>query len=123
MAGSTITLEINGVDVSEKLVIISSQVSQALLTGLPEGDSLLRYGRPAAATASLTNYPLSGPIISGPHETPFYCQTSEFKKVNGEMFGTGPESGAKGRCRQLCLLFYRTAGICVYADFQGTFAR
>ncbi len=97
MAGSTITLEINGVDVSEKLVSISSQVSQALLTGLPEGDSLL------LATAGqeqrqlhLTNYPLSGPIISGPHETPFYCQTSEFKKVNGEMFGTGPESVCEG---------------------------
>ena len=97
MAGSTITLEINGVDVSEKLVSISSQVSQALLTGLPEGDSLL------LATAGqqqrqlrLTNYPLSGPIISGPHEAPFYCQTSEFKKVNGEMFGTGPESGCEG---------------------------
>ena len=97
MAGSTITLEINGVDVSEKLVSISPQVSQALLTGLPEGDSLL------LATAGqqqrqlrLTNYPLSGPIISGPHEVPFYCQTSEFKKVNGEMFGTGPESGCEG---------------------------
>ncbi|MEC7080398.1 MAG: DUF6351 family protein [Pseudomonadota bacterium] len=97
MAGSTITLEINGVDVSEKLVSISPQVSQALLTGLPEGDNLL------LATAgqqqrqlSLTNYPLSGPIISGPHEVPFYCQTSEFKKVNGEMFGTGPESGCEG---------------------------
>ncbi|MEC7549877.1 MAG: DUF6351 family protein [Pseudomonadota bacterium] len=97
MAGSTITLEINGVDVSEKLVSISPQVSQALLAGLPEGDSLL------LATAGqqqrqlrLTNYPLSGPIISGPHEVPFYCQTSEFKKVNGEMFGTGPESGCEG---------------------------
>ncbi|MEC8739986.1 MAG: DUF6351 family protein, partial [Pseudomonadota bacterium] len=97
MAGSTITLEINGVDVSEKLVSISPQVSQALLTGLPEGDNLL------LATAGqhqrqlrLTNYPLSGPIISGPHEVPFYCQTSEFKKVNGEMFGTGPESGCEG---------------------------
>ena len=97
MAGSPITLEINGVDLSEKLVSISSHVSQALLVGLPEGDSLL------LATAGqqqrqlrLTNYPLSGPIISGPHEAPFYCQTSEFEKVNGEMFGTGPESGCEG---------------------------
>ena len=97
MAGSPITLEIDGVDLSEKLVSISPQVSQALLVGLPEGDSLL------LATAGqqqrqlrLTNYPLSGPIISGPHEAPFYCQTSEFKKVNGEMFGTGPESGCEG---------------------------
>ena len=97
MAGSTVTLEINGVDVSEKLVSISPQVSQALLTGLPEGDNLL------LATAGqqqrqlrLTNYPLSGPIISGPHEVPFYCQTSEFKKVNGEMFGAGSESGCEG---------------------------
>ena len=36
-----ITLELNGIDVSDRLVRVSSRVSQALLDGLPEGDSLL----------------------------------------------------------------------------------
>ena len=108
MTGLTTTLELNGVDVSDSLVSLSSQVSQALLVGLPEGDSLL------LATAGqqqrqlrLTNYPLSGPIISGQHETPFYCQTSEFRKVNGEMFGAGLESGCEEPV-QIDYVYYST---------------
>ena len=26
----------------------------------------------------LTNYPITGPILSGPHEEPFYCMTQLF---------------------------------------------
>ena len=93
VAGSPITLELNGVDVSDRLIRVSSRVSHALLEGLPEGDSLLlaRVGQ-QQRQLRLTNYPSSGPIISGPHETPFVCQTAEFRKANGEMFATGPES-------------------------------
>jgi hypothetical protein len=28
-----------------------------------------------SAEATLTNYPITGPILSGPHEEPFYCMT------------------------------------------------
>src|SRR5262249_30710828 len=35
--------------------------------------------RKAAAEAKLTNYPVTGPIFSGPQEHPFVCQTQEFK--------------------------------------------
>ena len=34
--------------------------------------------RHADATLTLTNWPSSGPLISGPHEVPFYCQTDAF---------------------------------------------
>jgi len=30
------------------------------------------------ARLSLTNYPITGPILSGPHEAPFYCMTQLF---------------------------------------------
>ena len=95
-AGAPITLELNGIDVSDRLVSVSSRVSQALLDGLPEGDSLLlaRAGE-QQRQLRLTNYPSTGPIISGPHETPFFCQTAEFRKASGGMFGTGPDSGCE----------------------------
>jgi hypothetical protein len=32
-----------------------------------------------SANLSLTNYPITGPILSGPHEEPFYCMTDLFK--------------------------------------------
>jgi Tannase-like family of unknown function (DUF6351) len=31
-----------------------------------------------SAEATLTNYPITGPILSGPHEEPFYCMTQLF---------------------------------------------
>ena len=113
-AGAPITLELNGIDFSDRLVSVSSRVSQALLDGLPEGDSLLlaRAGE-QQRQLRLTNYPSTGPIISGPHETPFFCQTAEFRKANGEMFGTGPESECEAPLQTgLCLLLHRTASLC-----------
>jgi len=32
-----------------------------------------------SAHLTLTNYPITGPIFSGPHEEPFYCMTQLFK--------------------------------------------
>src|SRR5205823_13107219 len=31
-----------------------------------------------SANLQLTNYPITGPILSGPHEEPFYCMTQLF---------------------------------------------
>ena len=44
-------------------------------------------GSEVAAALELTNYPISGPIISGPHEMPFLCQTEEFTTAAGESLG------------------------------------
>jgi len=44
-------------------------------------------GSEATAALELTNYPISGPIISGPHEMPFLCQTEEFTTAGGESLG------------------------------------
>ncbi len=44
-------------------------------------------GSEATATLELTNYPISGPIISGPHEMPYLCQTEEFTTAAGETLG------------------------------------
>ena len=32
-------------------------------------------GRPAAVSIALTNYPITGPVFSGPHQYPFVCTT------------------------------------------------
>ena len=31
---------------------------------------------------TVTNYPITGPIFSGPHETPFFCGTQNFRWLN-----------------------------------------
>jgi hypothetical protein len=77
---------VNGVDESGRFtlmpgsrtltgVIDGLQVGQNTLTVQPNGNG---NGRPSPVTLSLTDYPITGPIFSGPHQYPFVCtvQTS-----------------------------------------------
>lgn len=81
-------ISLNEQDVSSLFRTLSPTSKQALLEGLPRGDSELAVLYPEGSystTLTLTNYPISGPIISGDHEEPFLCETSEFEKVGGGM--------------------------------------
>ena len=44
-------------------------------------------GGDPTTTLHVTNYPISGPIISGPHQTPFLCQTEGFATAAGQTLG------------------------------------
>lgn len=50
--------------------------------GLRMGGNLIevKYGNYRTDLA-LTAYPATGPVISGPHETPFYCGTTTFTRI------------------------------------------
>ena len=81
----------NGIDVTEQF---SPAVQGGSLIGLVErlrvGDNEIEARIPesdAVAALELTNYPISGPIISGPHEMPYLCQTGEFTTAGGETLG------------------------------------
>ena len=83
-------VELNGRDITTQFRQTSDQAMQALLENLREGESELSArltGDSEAKAISLTNWPSSGPIISGPHEQPFYCQTQEFQTVAGDYLG------------------------------------
>ena len=60
-----------------------------LVTGLTDGDHALvaRAGR-EEVRQQLTSYPIAGPMLSGPHEQPFHCQTDAFELVTGELLGS-----------------------------------
>lgn len=65
-----------------------------LVDGLRDGENIVTVsvgdgegvGDPVASV-TLTNYPASGPMISGAHEQPFVCQTHDFTLVTGEKLG------------------------------------
>lgn len=83
-------ISLNGSPLPGEFTATSPRHLQALLSGLPVGDSTLQAslsGTPQTASLALTNYPVTGPIISGPQETPFYCQTEQFQLVNGDLLG------------------------------------
>jgi hypothetical protein len=51
-----------------------------LLTGLPVGKSTLKVkSAQSSTTLDLVNYPITGPVFSGPHQQPFVCQTESWK--------------------------------------------
>jgi hypothetical protein len=60
-----------------------------LVTGLARGQNRLTAEAKGAGTTSLrlTNYPITGPIVSGPHLEPFICQTATFKLPDGSTLG------------------------------------
>lgn len=61
-----------------------------LVQGLREGDNEIEARIPSggpSAKLHVTNYPISGPIISGPHQTPFLCQTEQFTTATGATLG------------------------------------
>ena len=65
-----------------------------LVAGLAIGHNIISAemrsaGVRSAARASLeiTNYPIEGPVISGPRQEPFVCQTAAFKLPDGSTLG------------------------------------
>ena len=80
-----------GHDMSSHFREVSPGTLEGLVDGLPIGRSTievrsLRKGDWQDSLA-IRNWPISGPIISGPHQTPFICQTSSFALPDGSLLG------------------------------------
>jgi len=56
-----------------------SNTLRGLVTGLDNGGNWLQATGPSGYTVSqpLINHPITGPILSGPHMTPYECRTAE----------------------------------------------
>jgi Tannase-like family of unknown function (DUF6351) len=63
-----------------------------LVSGLELGKNKLSAGGRGQPkdTLEITNYPISGPITSGPHITPFICQTHSFLLPDGTPYTATP---------------------------------
>ena len=79
------------------------------VTGLKEGANELvaRYGDYSAKLA-LTAWPVTGPVISGPHEEPFVCGYATFTRMGGQVL----KSLDDGKCSVQTRVdyYYRTTG-------------
>jgi len=62
----------------------TAHVHVGLIKGLPLGKSVIQSGD---ASLEITNYPITGPVISGPWQEPFICQTDQFKLPDGSTLG------------------------------------
>ncbi len=72
---------LNGADIRKSFRPGSMAHSRlALVSGLKLGANTLSAG---GKTLSIKNYPITGPIVSGPHITPFFCTTDIFPMFGG----------------------------------------
>jgi hypothetical protein len=81
-------VRLNGDDVSNAFRLQSGRFV-GLVTGLTDGRNELKvsgWGVRDQALA-ITNYAIAGPVISGPHQQPFVCQTDTFKLPDGTTMG------------------------------------
>jgi len=86
-------IKLNGADVTSAFVANgAARTLTGLVTGLKLGENLLEVIDPrgnvqgkgrADADIVLTNYPIQGPVFSGPHEQPFACATQQFNLPGG----------------------------------------
>src|SRR5438876_2613482 len=114
----SVRIELNGANITGALhADAGARTLTGLVTGLRLGENELSvdakgkgHGR-ADADITLTNYPIEGPIISGPHEFPFACTTSTFVPF--------PGSGVLGTPDSNCHVATRVQY--VYRSTAGTF--
>ena len=74
-----LTLTLNGADMTNTLKPSPTGAwFRGLVTGMKNGDNVLvaKLDK-ASATLHVKNYPITGPILSGPHLTPYECRTIE----------------------------------------------
>ncbi len=91
-ATGALVVALNNRDVSGAFqTVAGSDEMVGLVTGLTVGRNLLTVrGKTwgvADESLALTNYPLTGPVISGPPQQPFVCQTDTFKLPDGSTLG------------------------------------
>ena len=92
-AGSSLVVKVNGVDQSSAFGTIDPKDGRrvGVVSGLAAGRNTLTVdvtasGQTAPYSSSslvVTNYPRTGPMFSGPQETPFICETQSFTLPDG----------------------------------------
>ena len=83
-------VSLNGADVTNAFhsgTVANTRVG--LVTGLVVGINTLSSG---GVSLQVHNYPITGPMTSGPHNVPFFCQTQDFTLPDGTKFGTATDA-------------------------------
>ena len=109
--GDRLTATVGGRDVSSAFRLDArSGRMLGLVTGLANGANELRADfTGTVATLTLTNYPVTGPMISGPHATPYNCRTEAFVMPDGTRLGTATDTNCSAPTK-VQYLYRSTAG-------------
>jgi hypothetical protein len=94
------TVRLNGADVSNAFHPGTGSFV-GLVAGLAIGRNELKVSGWGVRdqVLVLTNYPITGPIVSGPHQVPFVCQTDGFKLPDGSTLGPATDANCSAASR------------------------
>ena len=104
---------VNGTDVSATFAPDPNDSTRVVgvVTGLKVGDNTLFADAGGdATTVTLTNYPIAGPVFSGPHQTPFICQTNLFALPDGTTLGA-PTDADCSAVTKINYVYLKTGGV------------
>ncbi len=88
---ATATVTLNGTPITSAFAVRANSRYLGLVEGLKDGSNILVARQSTgAAQITITNYPIGGPIISGPQVEPWICQTE------GAAGGAAIPGGAPG---------------------------
>ena len=115
--GSSLTVKLNGADVSSSFKADPAGGQMVgLVSGLVNGKNTLTAQVVSSSGAAqgngsidLTNYPRTGPMFSGPQETPFICETESFALADGSKLGPAQDANCSVATRVDYV--YRTTGL------------
>jgi hypothetical protein len=107
-----LSAKLNGSDVSAAFKPDPLRAGHLLgvVGGMTQGDNALTAGFGDNVTKlALTNYPTTGPILSGPQITPFICQTESFVLPDGTRLGAALDANCSVATKIL-YMYQSTAG-------------
>ena len=84
-----VRVTVNGIDVTGSFVpsIGAPNTMTGMVTGLTAGRNVIATDGGARTELVVTSYPIVGPVFSGPHEQPFFCETDTFQLPDGSTLG------------------------------------
>ena len=109
-----VTVRLNGADVTASFVRNDAlRIYTGLLSGMNVGDNTLGVysngrgqGRPTLET-TIKNFPVQGPVFSGPHQQPYICATQSFNLPAG-LGNLGPTTDPNCHIARRVDYLYRT---------------
>jgi Tannase-like family of unknown function (DUF6351) len=118
LSAKSLTVRVNGKDVSSAFKLApDSRTLIGLVSDLNVGsNAVVASIRGSKATAQLTviNHPITGPVLYGPHQTPFICET--------QSVGLGAPIDADCSANTKVEYFYRSTSVAAPRDNQGDLA-
>lgn len=121
-----IGVSVNGEDHSDRFIATSTTELEGVVDGLIVGENDVKAHTkitpdqllgPVKATETLTNHPVTGPMFSGPHQTPFFCATTNHY---GDAGLAGPTDDNCSMETVVSFLYRTTGGAWAAYDPAGT---